>query len=305
MNPIKRKKPVPGRSSRRQTPEAKNSVYSYYQNRTTRTEGAVRSTPDPAPKRSKRFPVQHVPTFILVIAILISVVFLSTVDPNPRMVFLDGEGNQPSPALRDEAVYQEAAARFINDSIVNRSKFMIDTNGLESYMRNEFPELAAVSVTIPIMGRRPVIDLQATRPAFILQSSTGSYLVGNNGVALIKTSDLRSVSKLNVPTVQDESGINLEPGKAALPSEQATFISTVLEQLTKQSIEVESLTIPTSPYDLHIKIKDKPYFVKFNILEDPLQQAGSFVALSRRLEQDRVEPKEYIDVRAGERVFYR
>lgn len=305
MGIFSRKRVVQGRGERRSLPTAQNSAYSYYQNRSANDASTGRQSKKQKPKRTKPRSVQHIPTLLLVLATLTSVVYLSTVDPRPRISILSAGQKDNSPVLREESVYQNEAEQYIKGSLVNRSKFLIDTNGLQSHMRERFPELAAASVTVPIMGRRPVIELQPTRPAFILQSASGSYLVGNNGVALLKTSELRSISKLNVPTVDDQSSITISPGKSALPSEQATFISVVLEQFQKQNIEVSGLVIPTSPYDLHVKIKSKPYFIKLNILEDPVQQAGSFIVLKKTLEADGVEPREYIDVRAGERVFYR
>ena len=45
--------------------------------------------------------------------------------------------------------------------------------------------------------------------------------------------------------------------------------------------------------------------MKFNSLEDPVSQAGSFLAINESLEKQNNLPKKYVDVTAGERVFYR
>lgn len=207
--------------------------------------------------------------------------------------------------LRDPVVYQEAATQYANSSIVNHSKLLFDSQGLTNELKEQFPEIAAATVTVPIITRRPIVRIQTTKPGFILVSGQEAYLIGANGIALLNMRDAQNVADLGLRSVNDESGIDIQPGKAALPQEQALFISAVIEQLEKQGLQIESLTIPTSPYDLHIRIKDTPYFVKFNILEDPKQQAGSLIALKKKLDADKVTPKEYIDVRVGERVFYK
>ncbi len=291
----------------RRMPNEKNSVYTYYQRRSIRNDALGRDASEDVKSEKRRQPraVQHIPSLMLLIVALISMIFVSTVDPNAKINHLDKSTNSSALSLRDDAVYQAAAQHFIENSIVNRSKFLIDSAGLRSELQRQFPELAAVTVTLPIMGRRPVIGIQTTKPAFILVSGAQSVLVGNNGVALVEARDVKRLDSLNIKTVQDESGLEIETGKAALPKEQALFIATVIEQLEKQNIAVDTLTIPQSPYDLHVRIKDKAYVVKFNVLEDPLQQSGAFVAIKQKLEAEQGDPQEYIDVRVGERVFYK
>ncbi len=294
------------RQRNRQTPDAQSAVYSYYQRRSARND-AVGRDPEAieSQKRKKPRAIQHIPSLILLVAILVSMFYVSTIDPRVKVNQIDQPSSSAVLNLRNDGIYQAAAQHFIEKSLVNRSKFLIDSDGLRADLQRQFPELAAVTVTLPIMGRRPVISIQTTKPAFILASGTQSVLVGNNGVALVDVRDVDHKERLNLKTVQDESGLAIEPGKAALPKEQALFIASVVEQLESQHIPIERLTIPRSPYDLHVRIKDRPYFVKFNVLEDPLQQSGAFVALQQKLEAEQGEPKEYIDVRVGERVFYR
>lgn len=287
-------------------PRSSQSLYTYRQNRSSRDDQLGRKAESDKPvKRQKPKVIEHLPALLLVIVIVLSIGYVSTLEVNPRITFVENNQRAEATDLRDPDVYQQAAQEYLKGSVLNYSKFLVDTNGLSQHLKSEFPEIATATVTLPIMGRRPVIELQATRPAFILVSATTSMLVGNNGVALVDVKDVANVGALNLRTVNDESGVSLEAGKAALPQEQAQFVSIIVEQLEKQNLTVESLTIPKSAYDLHVRVKGQPYYVKFNILEDPLQQTGSYLALRSKLEADKVTPAEYIDVRVGERVFYR
>lgn len=288
------------------TPRSSQSLYSYSSNRSVERGGVGRQPgkADESAKRQKRRVVQHIPSLLLLLAILASFVYLSTIDSRVRVAFVKTD-DKSTTNLREASEYQTEAENFINHSIVNRSKFMFDSGGLENHLKQRFPEIAAASVSVPIMGRRPVVELQATRPAFILVSGTQSMLIGNNGVALVDAHDVKNIGGLGLRTVADQTGVELSPGKSALPQEQAQFISVILEQLEKQGYNVDTLTIPASPYDLHIKLKDTNYYIKFNILEDPKQQAGSYVALRKKLDADKVTPSEYVDVRVGERVYYK
>jgi len=287
------------------TPDANKSVYSYYQKRSN-IDATSRKKPAERPqKRSQPRFLQHIPTLLFVITVFCSLFYLSTTDPRVKLVVLNGQLKDSNASIRSESIYQEAAEQFIKRSVVNRSKLTLDTSGLEESLLMQFPELAAVSATVPIMGRRPVVRIQATQPALILKSAEKSVLIGNNGIALLETKDVKNISSLNLRVINDQSGISVELGKAALPQEQASFISIMIEQLEKQDIGIQSATIPASPYDLHVKIQGKPYFVKFNIRDDPKQQSGAYIALKKDLEARGITVKEYVDVRAGERIFYK
>lgn len=288
------------------TTPASQALYTYRQNRSVREQSTGRNVEKTQPaKRKKPKIVQHIPALLLLIVIVLSLGYISTLETNPRVILVENNQKSESVGLREAAVYQDAAQEYLQHSILNRSKFLVDTGGLSSELKSQFSEIATATVTLPIMGRRPVIEIQTTKPSFILVSGTTSMLVGNNGVALVNVKDVKDVGALGIPTVQDESGVQLETGKPALPQEQAQFISVVREQLEGQGIAISNLTIPRSAYDLHVRVKDAPYYVKFNILEDPLQQVGSYIALRKKLEADKVVPTEYIDVRVGERAFYK
>lgn len=283
------------------TPRSSVSTMSYYNSRSRKSNQLGRKiSPEKPTTRNKQSFVQHIPALFLLVAAVASLVFASTLNPLAKVAIVE-----ESTTIRSEDAYRQQAEKFISQSPINRSKFLFDSEGLEESLKGEFPEIAAVTVTVPIMGRRPVVAIQTTKPAFILTSNSAAVLVGNNGIALANTNELVDLSKLSLRSVNDETGLDIEIGKPALPQEQALFISTIVEQLEKQQFRIESLTIPQSPYDLHVQFEGEKYYVKFNILEDPKQQAGAFVALKRtKLDKENITPRQYIDVRVGERVFY-
>ena len=303
MGVLRRKKVDNSGRSVRRTPRSNVSTMSYYNNRSEKTSQLGRRPDEkPAVTRKKNSFFHHIPALVLLVVVLVSVVFISTLNPVAKVVMIDDDKNT---TIRSEEAYRLKVEEFISGSVINRSKFTFDSAGLVADLKTSFPEVAAATVTLPLMGRRPVIEIQTTRPAFILASESSAVLVGNNGIALANTNELKGVSKLGLRSVNDETGLDIQIGKPALPQEQSQFISIVVEQLEKQNYRIDSLTIPQSPYDLHVRLQGQRYFIKFNILEDPKQQAGAFVALQKQLQKDGKTPSEYIDVRVGERVFFK
>lgn len=298
----KQKEPTRERAS---LPSSTQTRYSYSSKRLERVGQVGRnresSREDVLNTRLKPPKVKHLPWLVLVIIIVSGIIFTLTVDSSVQITTKSSDAL----FLRDKTTYQSTADQFISSSPINRLKLTFDSQGLIDNLKKQFPELSAVSVNLPVIARRPTVVIQTTKPGFILNSGQNSYVIGANGVALLDVRDVDHISKLGLRTVSDESNIALVVGKPALPQEQALFISNVVEQLEKQGYEIQSLTIPKSPYDLHVKLVGHRYYIKFNVLEDAKQQAGTYIALIQRLEKEQKIPNEYIDVRIGERVFYK
>ena len=95
--------------------------------------------------------------------------------------------NQDRPLLRSQAAYQAAADKILDSSIWNRNKLTINTAQLSHQLTLQFPELASVSISWPLLGHRPIIYLQPIAPAVILAASNGAFVLDN----MVKPSALR------------------------------------------------------------------------------------------------------------------
>lgn len=286
-------------------PKSNTSKYNYSSKRVEVGSQAGRQS---FGRDSKKYPnskpniLLHLPALIILVLILCGIFYSSTLNSSAKIKVLSENKNI---TLRDQSVYQQKVDEFIRQSVLNRSKLLFDSQGLTAKLKQEFPEIAGVGVNLPLLTRQVEVKLQLTKPSFILDSKQNLFLIGNNGVALLKASDIKDLASLNLLTVTDQSTLEIELGKPAIPKEQVQFMNIVVEQLQKQGFELESLTIPTNLYDLHIKLKGLPYYLKLNILEDPKQQVGSFIATKQHLDKKGQGASEYIDLRVGERVFYK
>lgn len=290
-------------SSRSRTPRQaseKSQIFSYYSNRPPERAAATRSAIKATASTGFRW--QFVPGMIALLAIVVSFAYVLTLDTNPR---LSQKAFEEPSLLQDASVYQQATQRILKQSIFNRSKALIDTKAIENQLMEQFPELAEVSITIPLTGRRPIVALRPVVPRLILRTDTGAYVLDTAGKAVLKVSSDDKAAQLNLPIVQDETGLEVTLNKSALGSNDASFITEVVHQLQAAQLEVDQLTLPAIPHELHIRVKDQPYYVKFNLQGDPAQQAGAFLAVKEQVEADRAVPAEYIDVRVDERAYLR
>jgi hypothetical protein len=156
------------------------------------------------------------------------------------------------------------------------------------------------------MSHRPIVYIAPTTPSLILAGSTGSYVLDNNGKALIATSNVADIGKLDLPTVADQSGLRVKSNDIALAGTEVNFIQTVVAELQAKGVAIESLTLPPAAYELDVKPVGVGYFVKFNMHEPTArQQSGTFLAVRARLATQSITPSSYIDVRLDGRAYYK
>ena len=238
---------------------------------------------------------------IATLAIMVSLVFLSTISPNPKLVLLgqsDGAG-----LLRDKQAYIDAAHKILSGTFVDKSKITVDTEGFNRSMKQQFPELSTVDMTLPLMGRRPIVEVVAARPVIRLVSQGQTFLLDASGRALIKQSGDSNIPQMTLPAVTDATNVTVQIGKGALPRETVTFITTFVQQLTAQGLTPTELTLPIRASELQVKLKETKYYIKASVLTDPRVAAGQYFAVKKKLEADGNVPSEYVDLRIEEKVF--
>ena len=296
------KKQVEGTNSRRSVsnPSAQKNFFSYHANRSNES-GARSREETPVRRRSVSFKWKQVPTLIAAIAIGISVLYALTLNNRVTIKTL----GKKTPLLRDQKVYQDEANSILNESILNKTKLTISTDKFEDRMKEEFPELGVVSMTIPIMGRSPLVELVSDNPKLLITSQDGVFVLNQNGKAIARLKDVPGVSSLNLPTINDDTNIPIKVGKGVLSTKDVTFITSLIYQLNAKGITVSSIKLPKEAAEIRVEVVGQKYFVKFSLISDPRIAAGQFIAIYNKLRAEQGVVKEYIDARVEEMIFYK
>lgn len=240
---------------------------------------------------------------VAVVFCLINVLKLSS---NPKVEPLLASSNAFS--LHSPAVYQSAASALFKKSLANNNKITVDTQSIEEALKKEFPELADVSIAMPLLGHRPIVYVQPTQPAFILSSSEHqAFIIDENGRALIDINEVPDLGKLKLLSIQDQSGLPLSNGNLVLPNVDVAFIKTIIAQFKAQKIGISALILPAGGSELDVHLSGKQFFVKFDLhnYSSGIQQAGTFISAYKKLNQEGRLPSSYIDVRVLGRAYYR
>ena len=290
------KKPTvaPRRRPQDRTAVPGSTVFSYYSGEPTAPTdaSAVRKSRPPLTRRQKLIVLYS----SLGVFLLLSV-FCTTLTTSPVVSF---SGQAISP-YRPADAYAAHAQKLLSANLGNRSKFSISTGTVEMALLDEFPELSAAHISLPIIGRRPNLILATRTPAVILTTQNNALVLDTAGRAVSGVATLNAAARATLPTVEDSSTVPVRIGDQAVTSETINFIRLALAQLKAKDLEIEKLTLPAIANELDIRLKGVGYYIKCDVSGNVREQIGSFLAVR----DSGAVPTEYMDVRVEEKVFYK
>jgi hypothetical protein len=303
----KKASPEPTRRTRALRDQTKApQAYSYHavRSQSPGNTGRIQGQPDNGSSRpnTKAFLAQKFGVIILVIVVIVCGITVLGLSTNPRVVILSSSAQQQT-FSQPSYVYQRAAAKLFSASLLDQNKITVDTNLISQTLTKQFPELDAVSITIPLLSHRPIVYIEPSRPAVELNVSNGSFVLNDQGRALELVAE---GTPLSLPNVIDDSGLQVHLGQQALTTDDITFIQTVNYELRTKGYVISSFSLPAGSSELDAHVTGKPYFVKFNLENnDPQQQAGTYLAAISQLTSQGKQPTSYVDVRVDGRAYYK
>lgn len=282
-------------------------VFSYYSNRSNSDfNSRIRNMPGSENTKKQKTVVWwfgYLPALVSIVLVVLASMYATTLETNPRIQISSIDG-KPA-VLQPISVYESAAHEILQRSVFNRSKFTINSDKLANAMQDRFPELGEIVVTVPLISRYPIIDVQPAVPVFVLNGKGGSFVIDTNGRAVLKANQLKSSVKDKLPLVTDNSGSDISLGKQLFPTDLVVFIGQIDTQLRTKKVGVVSYSLPALANELHVHITDVPYYIKCNTDTDARLQVGTYLAVSDKLRKDGITPAEYMDVRIEGRAYYK
>lgn len=254
---------------------------------------------------SGRFWLQRFGLIVLLVAVVASVFNILNLSPEAQIVPVTS--NDSTALVFNKPAYQAAADHLLAGSIWDHNKVTVDTGKLTRQLLAQFPELASVSVTIPLLTHHPIVYIEPAQAALIIQSSSyGSFVLNAGGRALVAATQNPLVTgQPALPVITDQSGLKLALGHQVLSANTVSFAQTVAAQLAAKKYTITSMTLPPAASELDVAVAGQAYIIKFNLENnDPLQQVGTFLATLAELKSQGITPAHYIDVRVDGRAYY-
>lgn len=300
--PTQSEEPRQARSAQKPEP---NKVFSYHAARNLSEYGERnRLRPEMAVdvrSRKKNVFAARIPFVLAVLVLLGCVGYNLLLSTEPRIIMAGSD--ESAVLLRDQEAYETVATKVLEASPLNRSKVTFQTGDVSRELNDAFPELSRIDVSLPLLGQRPLVYIEPAEPVLVLVAQDGtSYALDLQG--RIISTDVRRVPD-SVPYVNDQAGLELRLGSQALPSNSVAYILEILHQLKARNIATESIALPAGVHELQLWPNGADYYVRLSLREDARQQVGTYIALREYLQDNDIKPSRYVDVRVGERVYYR
>jgi hypothetical protein len=301
----------PYRTSLRSLPERQN-VYTYYKSRSFKEEPARQSLSGLGEKhviqqKEKHFSVQRNVKVGIVVVILLVLFALDIRLSTSVNVQITGTTRVSGIYMHPTALYQSEVDKLTNVSFGNKFKITINTSKIESGMLQQFPELANVSIKVPLIGSKITVVVSPVLPAIILNDQKNQhFLVGPYGKTLRAVMP-DSLADFSIPIVNDQTALQAQIGKSVITQSDTNFILTVSAQFQAHQIKIQSMTLPITSRELDVYLVGLPYYVKFNLADyvSINQQIGTYFATRNYLIKNNIIPTQYIDARSQGRVFYK
>lgn len=294
---MKLRRNKPATRSPQYGPAQRPSNYAY------RAQRNVRSDDEVDMSRRTNKPTQTRSGWPLAVSVLVGLgllLFVGTLSGSPRIVYV-GQTNQHALHTTDE--YQRAAAQDLSSSVLSKTKLTINTKEVAQRLEQRYPELASVSISLPLLGHRPVYHLELRQPAFVLESVNGSFVMADSGLVIGTKDGAPATLTAGLPIITDQTGQPAKPGGYAISPASATFTVTLLKLLSAKQLSVNRLTLPAgAAQEVDVLLAGRPYYIKFNS-HDPETvrvQVGTYLAVAGQ----GVTPTQYVDVRVPGRAYY-
>ncbi len=281
----------------------------YYSKRAEVDTNTGRQLDRPKPKTKRNiklihnFWIQRFGVLILAVVLVVCIVSLLGLSSNPKIVVV---GDAPIAPLHSLAVYGSTAHSILAGSIWNGNKITVDSASVTSGLKKHYPELTSVSVTLPLIGHRPIIYIESAAPSLMLASPYGNFVVDSNGHVLSQDNAEQTATQLSLPHVTDQSGLRPIVGQQVMTATTVSFINTVNTEFIAKRFQPSVMVLPSASSELDVHLVGQPYFIKFNLeTGDARQQSGTFLATQAHLSSQGVTPAQYIDVRVEGRAYYK
>jgi biopolymer transport protein ExbD len=231
---------------------------------------------------------------ILITLLLLALIYSMFIKPIPK-IMLNSE------VYHSQTTYKEAARNYLG-SVKNRNKITFNEESVVISMQKQFPEISSAYVELPVFAQTPVLHINVAEPSMVLRDGSKDLVVTSEGFAV---GGAERFVNGKLPVVQDQSGFKASAGQQVMSSSSVKFIDGLLKQLKHSNIKISTLALPPKAQELDLRAADQPYYVKFYLGGDVLQQAGQFLAARHQFEKEAIQPAEYLDVRVPGKIYYK
>lgn len=276
-----------------------NSVKSYYTASKKQLDEFDRSARLQQEAPTKKVSIKNILKFALFASVFGVVLYgVIVLYGEPRVQLSGGE---PYRSIQD---YQAIVTAAIDESFANKFKPSLKTDEIANSVKQALPEAILVDVTARIFGGSPEAAILIS-PAFAVfnQSGSDSIVLSNRGRLAIDVKNT-TLPVESLSTIENQSGYIYKVGDQVFKPTEMDALVELQHQFSVAGETSVKYILPEKPREIWVVYKDYKILFSLDVGAPITTQFGAFKAIKIEIEQGRqAPPKEYIDVRLGDRVF--
>jgi hypothetical protein len=211
--------------------------------------------------------------------------------------------NKPTPKHRLDK-YEDFAKDRLQSSILNSSKLTLRSSNISDAMKQQFPELSDVEVSSVLLGKKPDITLTRLDIPYRVKSGAKTYMVSSAGVVVGEESELQDMSDKTVINLTDDSGATISKGQRIIRSDDSSFYSVLAKMFESRGRGVDSIRLSAVPREAFIRPSGAAYDLRVYLDDSAGEQLARYFVVEKLLQGRGEAPVKYIDLRAGEKVYW-
>lgn len=200
----------------------------------------------------------------------------------------------------DKARYEKAVDAYLSRRPVERLRFVLDTQRLNDYVRQQLPEVDSISPDGAAGFAQGAFLVNVRKPIVSWRIGERQYFVDAEGVPFEK-------NYYEIPSVKiiDQSGVRQTAGTAIASTRFLNFVGRAVSESQKYGLSVEEAVIPVATTrQIELRIKDHPYPIKLSLDRPVGEQVEDMQRAVTYLDGKNAKPQ-YIDVRVSGKAYYR
>lgn len=287
-------------SAQPQAPK-EQKVFSYYTSshkQLTNTQRVDRLKFTSAPRNQYLiFARQHWFGLIAAIVLVVSSVYIITLSMTPQ-VTVNGT------VYRATTEYNQLAQSALKSNVLNVLKPTLQRAAIEKRLKEQIPEAKTVQVSSPLLGRRANVVITMDEPAAVMkQGNTQDLIVSERGRLLLAATQSKGTTDL--PVIINNTGVTGKAGEQFLRPDDMRSLLQLMQQVKLSGSSASFVLPPQTREIIMLEPSRGVYQVRFLFGDTMLQQFGAMRATQKKLQELGQTPAEYMDVRLGNKVFYK
>lgn len=303
MGLFRRRKKPQARNTVSSQPQApkEQKVFSYYtsshkQLNTTQRVDRLKFTSAPR-NQYLLYARKHWFGLLAVLVLLISSVYIISLSMTPQVI-VNGT------VYRSATEYNQLAQTALKASVFNVLKPTLQRSAIETKLKEQIPEAKSIQVSAPLLGRRPNIVITMDEPAAVMkQPNTQDLIVSERGRLLLAVTQSKATTDL--PVITNNTGVTGKAGEQFLRPDDMRSLLQLMQQVKLSGSSAGFILPPQTREILMVEPSRGAYQVRFLFGDTMLQQFGAMRATQKKLQELGQVPAEYMDVRLGNKVFYK